>query len=429
MYRYFILIILSLTILFCTSTAQTSWVRIESGTNAHLYGLCFADSNIGFAVGNFGVIVRTTNGGLTWTALSGGTTEALYDIFCINESTATAVGNGIILQTTDTGQTWIAQNIVLDSYIPPLISVFYLTDNIGFAVGWPCLIMKTENGGDTWKVQRTGPYIGGLMSVHFTSPNTGYIVGVIPGARSNIGAKGLMLKTTDGGITWTEKRTQKFLDVCFSDSLNGTVVGWYGGIRKTTDGGVTWKRQSSRTSRMLISVDFINNSVGVAVGEKGTICYTTNGGKRWNREVSGTRADLYDIKLLSTQTAIIVGDAGTILRSTGRSAASAGLNTADDELLLEEETDINTIQLEQNFPNPFNSSTVVSFTIQKPSSVSLKVYDLIGKEISTLIDEKLEAGYYETIFDAEYYKLASGIYLYRLNVDGVIKIKRFMLLK
>jgi hypothetical protein len=83
--------------------------------------------------------------------------------------------------------------------------------------------------------------------------------------------------------------------------------------------------------------------------------------------------------------------------------------------------------LYQNYPNPFNPSTKISYQLPKSSFVTLKVYDIIGREISTLVNEQQNAGQYEVAFDGS--KLASGEYLYRIQAGDFISIKKLVLLK
>lgn len=84
-------------------------------------------------------------------------------------------------------------------------------------------------------------------------------------------------------------------------------------------------------------------------------------------------------------------------------------------------------KLEQNYPNPFNPSTVIKFAVPERSMITLKVYDIIGRDIATLINEEREAGWYEQSFDAS--KLASGIYIYRLSAGAKVFSKKMMLIK
>jgi hypothetical protein len=84
-------------------------------------------------------------------------------------------------------------------------------------------------------------------------------------------------------------------------------------------------------------------------------------------------------------------------------------------------------KLEQNFPNPFNPSTTINYQISKPGLVTLKIYDILGREIATLINENKVAGFYEINFDAS--KLASGIYIYQLKSNNFVSSKKMILLK
>lgn len=85
------------------------------------------------------------------------------------------------------------------------------------------------------------------------------------------------------------------------------------------------------------------------------------------------------------------------------------------------------INLLQNYPNPFNPATVISFTIPKAGFVTLKVYDIMGREAATLVNEQKNAGRYEVIFDAS--KLASGVYLYRLSTQSTMAEKKMILIR
>jgi hypothetical protein len=83
--------------------------------------------------------------------------------------------------------------------------------------------------------------------------------------------------------------------------------------------------------------------------------------------------------------------------------------------------------LQQNYPNPFNPTTNIKFNIPKRDNVTLKVYDLLGKEVATLVNEKLQAGTYEVKFDGS--NLPSGIYFYKLESESFRETKRMILIK
>jgi hypothetical protein len=83
--------------------------------------------------------------------------------------------------------------------------------------------------------------------------------------------------------------------------------------------------------------------------------------------------------------------------------------------------------LEQNYPNPFNPTTTIMYQLPKDGLVTLKVYDILGAEVVTLVNEEKVAGKYEVSFDAS--RLASGIYIYRLQANDYISVKKMVLLK
>ena len=84
-------------------------------------------------------------------------------------------------------------------------------------------------------------------------------------------------------------------------------------------------------------------------------------------------------------------------------------------------------KLEQNYPNPFNPTTSIKFSVKQREQVVLKVYDIIGNEIATLINQPMDAGSYSLTFDAS--SLASGVYIYRINAGSFVSTKKMMLLK
>ena len=86
-----------------------------------------------------------------------------------------------------------------------------------------------------------------------------------------------------------------------------------------------------------------------------------------------------------------------------------------------------TFRLEQNYPNPFNPSTTIEFALVEGSEVTLKVFDLAGKEVAILVNESLASGTHKVTFEAN--SLPSAIYFYRIDAGGFSKIKKLMLLK
>jgi len=166
--------------------------------------------------------------------------------------------------------------------------------------------------------------------------------------------------------------------VCIRDPDNVTAVGEYGIILRTTNGGDSWSSQIIGTTNWLSSVHFVDINTGWAVGDSGSIYHTTNGGVSFVEE--------NEIGEMPTE-----------------------------------------FSLSQNWPNPFNSSSVIRYSIPQSSNVVIKIFDVLGNEKGTLINDEKSAGSYEIMWYAE--NLPSGIYFYQLKADNYIETKKMILLK
>lgn len=139
------------------------------------------------------------------------------------------------------------------------------------------ILLKTTDGGITWDFlpAETAP----LNSAFFTGTDKGYVTG---GFCNETACSGEILKTSDGGMTWIAQNippnTETLNSVCFPDANTGYLAGDNGTIFKTTDGGTIWSYQSSNVNQNLNSIFFPDATTGYIVGDYGTILRTTNGG-------------------------------------------------------------------------------------------------------------------------------------------------------
>jgi hypothetical protein len=90
---------------------------------------------------------------------------------------------------------------------------------------------------------------------------------------------------------------------------------------------------------------------------------------------------------------------------------------------------VNNFNLYQNYPNPFNPSTRIKYSVSTSSLVSMKIYNILGKEVAVLLNEQKNPGEYEITFNSSKYNLASGVYFYKLTAGGFTSVKKMMLLK
>jgi hypothetical protein len=128
---------------------------------------------------------------------------------------------------------------------------------------------------------------------------------------------------------------------------------------------------------------------------------------------------------------MVISDSGEVyVVSTNANTNHLVLNKANLDPITSVEEDysiINFYELYQNYPNPFNPVTTIKYQIPKSGIVSLKVYNILGKEIKTLVNDEKTKGRYEIRFDAS--NLASGVYIYRIQVNDYVSVKKMILVK
>jgi hypothetical protein len=190
-------------------------------------------------------------------------------------------------------------------------------------------------------------------------------------------------------------------------------------------GGTTWTSQTSGTLEWLRGVSFTDTYNGTAVGDNGTIRRTTDGGINWTSQTSGFYYELYGVSFTDTANGTAVGSLGTILRTT-----NGGVSFVEEEEIDEIPTAYN---LSQNYPNPFNPNTKIRYSVPQFSNVIIKVIDILGREIETLVNEEKSAGTYEITWYAG--NLPSGVYFYSLQVytperaGSFVETKKMVLMK
>lgn len=395
-----------------TQFCFAQWVSQSSGTVNDLNDISFADAQIESVVGNQGTILRTTNGGKDWIEQSSGTHLSLFGISLINADIGIAVGaDGIILKTTNGGTNWIVQSSGVTDY---LYDVSFIDENTGMAVGQNGTILKTTDGGLNWNIPNNS-ILDQLNGISLIDENNALAVCSL----------GPIFKTTDGGQKWSYQPAYdlySLYSVCFVDTNNAFAVGqffhgYYGGVfMSTTDGGQNWLLQSP-TNDGLRGVSFITPYTGIAVG--GTILKTSDGGLNWTTQISGTTNLLTSVAFIDSDYATAVGREGTILRTTNGGAV----------FIKEERSDEMPAKyfLSNNYPNPFNPSTKIRYSIPHSSLVQIRIYDILGYELETLVNENKPAGTYELTWNAA--NLPSGVYFYQIKAGDFIQTRKMILLK
>ncbi|MBN8572183.1 MAG: T9SS type A sorting domain-containing protein [Ignavibacteria bacterium] len=368
-------------------------------------------------------ILKTTDGGDNWNIVLRGPTNTIggfNNIQFINSQTGFACGN-FLWKTTNAGINWF--NINTSGAFPEHMHVLnqdtiWIIDSESLTGG----VYRTTNGGTNW-VRQLSLGSQNPTNIYFYNKDIGYT------------ASSVMYKTTNGGVNWFNTNQTGFADMQF---INET-TGWkcYGPMQKTTNGGLSWVTQTlpsgnyislaQISSFSVLNKDTIwgcNGNVTYPNGQsRGMIYTTTNGGNNWLYQVPDTSINIYRYYHIQF-----------INKSCGWAyAVNKGIHTkvGGDPLTLINYTASQIPKqyyLYQNYPNPFNPGTSIAYQISTAGDVNIKVYDIGGKEITTLVNQKKNAGSYEVRFYA--FNLSSGIYFYALSVDGTtVQTKKMMLVK
>lgn len=414
MKKMVIKILLITLFIYFNAYGQTGWVMQNSGITSRLNSLSFVNSETGWvmSISDPTVLLKTTNGGNNWN-LNFPNYGRMYDIYFQDLYTGWVTGGyGVVLKTTNGGTNWnpLGIHLIMEYFL----SMDFIDSVTGWVVGTSGHILKTSDGYNFVRQLYSWNYA--FYSVDFIDQNVGWAVG----------ENASMFKTIDGGKQWNRVLPlpywTTFRCVKFFDKSTGFVCGNGGLLMISTDGGSVWQQQNSLTSKALYSINFVNSFTGYCVGDTGIIIKTTNRGINWYIQQSGADA-LYDIEFTSSDTGYACGFGGEILR------------TIDGGGILNDVKDLNhiptSINLSQNYSNPFNPNTKIKFDIasnnnSQSSDIKLIVYNVKGQEIETLVNEKLNAGTYEADFNAD--GLTSGIYFYSLMVDGIISETKKMIL-
>lgn len=305
---------LSVYLLFflCTTINAQTWWPQTSTTTVKLYNINFFDNNLGYAFGDtLSTMVKTTNSGAIWTGLSPAFTNAdLRSSSFLNSNTVVAVGihdvvggKGVVMKTSNGGVSWSADTSIAEQ----LFDVSFANSTDGWISGENGYIARTTNGGTNWLQLTTGTGED-IFSVYFVNANEGWAVGTV-----NVNA--VILHTTNAGTNWTPQNSgllSQLSSVFFINNSTGWAVGAGGNIIATTDSGTTWTPQTSGITNDLFDVYFLDTNKGWAVGGAGTVLKTTNGGINWTLETSGTTTDINSITMRNDSLGWFCGDGGEI---------------------------------------------------------------------------------------------------------------------
>ncbi|HZW40548.1 MAG TPA: YCF48-related protein [Ignavibacteriaceae bacterium] len=413
--------ILLFILLIVSSSLNAQWYVHPFKISSVEYNDIFFIENYGWIVGTNGTILSTSDKGLNWIQQAAPTTKKLKSVFFLNNRYGYIVGDsGTFLKTSNRGEEWVQQQI---NFQNDLYNVQFIDSLNGFISGRD-LVIKSTDGGASWSyLFNKSDYFYGM---YWLNKDTGFIATdtIIQFART------ALLKTTNGGTNWYTPSLEQFnelnlyYEIKFKDNV-GYVLGEDFLIWKSTDFGESWKLKTQPFASNYYSIDFIDTSYIWAVG-KTSIKYSSNGGSNWNEQNILNRNFVdkcNSIWMFDSLNGFIVGLAdadtsfGLILTTSNGGITSISENTKNVDKNFSIEC----------YPNPFNTTTTICYSLLKSGFTTLKVYDILGREITTLVNEDKSEGSYLIEYNAS--KLSSGVYFYSLTTGSFSMNKKMILMK
>ncbi len=437
---------------YCTTYHERIWRSTNNGDNwinlgydRDTYKLFRGNNNEVFAY-VFGLgSVKTTNGGLNWVGSANGIVNTYVEAmvkasdgtiisstgqvshddgmnwviqpgllvtsdFAINSKNGflyTVNGTNGVYRSTDNGINWNLYNINSSTARPQWITIF---ENKEIYAGRNGGVFKSTNDGVNW-TQFTSQFL-----TSFTKTNSGHYYG---------GSTDGIYKSTNEGLNWSQvlsfpNPTNYVYNPVFTASDNTVYAGGVPGLYSTTNDGVSWENENIPCK--------IRKIIETENGKLFVICYDFyyyNSGGIYTKS-GNTWQDITHNLEWKNISSICFNDYGQLLVGTNGAGVSRSINSVIgidniNSLIL------NGFRIYQNFPNPFNPSTVIRYSLIENRVVKLTVFDALGKMISTLVNEKQNAGTYEVDFNGA--DLPSGVYFYTLTCGSNSVTRKMLLLK
>jgi len=439
LYKILLLVIFCILSFCSVINSQTlQWRTLPNspsvGFGQRLEDIYFINNNTGWAIHYLGKVYRTTNGGGTWDTAIVPSQNYLRSIgFFDSENgilgTLDEDSSKILYRTSNHGVNWSLITNLPSPWPLGICGINIVNENVAYACGRfrkPARIVKTTDKGLTWTASLIDTSLAtSLVDCFFWDENNGIAVGGQAHMLSFVASNAVVLKTTNGGNTWSRVYIATQLGQFWKISARATntvflsTESYSSGVSdilKSTNFGNDWTAIPFRQFQQQ-GIGFINENTGW-VGGIGPNYETTNGGGEWH--LAGWGNLMNRVRFINDTIAYAVGT-----RIYKYSRETVGINLISEKIP-------SYFSLHQNYPNPFNPVTKIKIDIpsnvnRQTSDVKLVVYDALGKEVITIMNDQLSPGSYEVEFDGS--NLPSGIYFYKIQMENFFEVKRMILLK
>lgn len=397
----------------------------------------FVSPTTGWVTANRGQIYKTTDGGASWNLQISSNTVTWRSLGFADELHGWAGHIGpscftpgffdsvAVYQTIDGGSNWTPVTNLPEPKPAGICGMSVVDRMTVYLVGRicsPAVLIKTSDGGQSWTTIDMSNYMNRIVDAYFFSPDSGFIAG--GDGLDYIDIHGKLLFTADGGQTWQEKwvspsQGQWGWKFSFPTPTTGyvsletenTALTSY--FLKTTDGGATWEQKLLFGGYREQGIGFASETLGW-VGGSAEVYRTVDGGNSWQLDDFGDNINRF--RMLSDTLGYAIGK--HVYKYSRQPAVAIDVD-------LPEVPDGYTLQ--QNFPNPFNPSTTIRYSLTFGEPVTLTIYDVNGRAVKTLVNEYQPAGQYAINFEAG--DLPGGVYFYKLQAGNFAETKKMLLVR
>jgi photosystem II stability/assembly factor-like uncharacterized protein len=412
----------TLILIFLTlaGNINAQWSKVNSLSQNSLNDL-FIEGNNFYVSSTQGGFYRSTDAGAAWTAINTNLTgDALraYQIVKIETNLWAATVDGVY-KSTNNGDTWVKKSngMVIGGGANNLFAFSVYLNNGNLYSGTHAGLYRSTDGGENWVITNVNIQHTNIHSFAFHN-------NILFAGRDAINTP-ILYKSTDNGLSWTTISIWNNFPlgvICFWNEPGKLFAGTGHGMWLSTNNGANWETRSDG----LGSDPYVSSLVKTGSTMIGTLKFggsgvykTTNDGVNWT--------DITDnLPFLSTIDRILIHD-NTVYIATSNGVWKRPLSDIVTGVTISGSTIPREYKLEQNYPNPFNPATNFEFRIADFGFVTLKVYDMQGKEIRTIVSENLKAGVYKASFDGS--RLSSGVYYYELTAGNFKETRKMLLVK
>lgn len=402
---------LFLIVLFCAAV-NAQWIQTNAPRGMRITSMAVSGKNLIAGTWENGVFISTDNG-TNWTAIDSGLTNNYVNALAVTGNNLFAGTYEGVFVSTNNGTNWtaVSANNNLNPY-PTLVKTFAtrITDTgTDLFAGGTSLKVSSDNG-TSWGI--IDNVLDGNEITSLAINGTSLFVGS--------GYNGIYYFTNYG-------RSWYFIKHCFTNkyvyslAVQGTnlFAAINDGVYLSTDSGTNWVAVKNGMAYPYANSLFVNGT-NIFAGTGGGVYLSTNNGTNWAAVNDGLNNDIIVISFAVSGAYIFISTLNNGIWMRPLSEVITDVKNRLNNLPT-------SFSLQQNFPNPFNPTTTIDYSLPKSEFVTIKLYDAIGREIKTLVKGQKTAGNYSMQFNGS--NLSSGIYFYRMQSGNYVETRKLLLLK